>query len=312
MKLSNASVVDLLRFHHSLLADTARTGAYERAILATVRPGDVVVDLGCGSGILSFFACRAGAKRVYAIDEGPVIELARGLARDNGFEERIVFLNTHSSKADIGEPADVLVSETMGNNGFDEQITDAVAHARRAWLREGGAIVPRSVSLHAAPAELSAIHDTNAMWLARPYGFDFASVARHAVNAFFPLDVGPEHLLAAGDELACVLLGDPVATIRGASEFTIERDATLHGIAVWFHAELTPEIGITNEPPNPCRSWKQSFFPIAEPLRVCGGESVRINIQTFGGVEWRWRVEHRGVAYAQQSTFFGFPLSRGA
>jgi hypothetical protein len=100
--------------------------------------------------------------------------------------------------------------------------------------------------------------------------------------------------------------------IRGASEFTIEREATLHGIAVWFRAELTPDIVLTNEPPNPVPSWKQSFFPIAEPLAVKRDDVVRIEIRTHGGIEWQWSVEHHGRTHAQQSTFFGFPFNRGA
>lgn len=311
-KVSNASTVDILRYHHSLLSDTTRTSAYESAIRATVRPNDVVLDLGCGSGILSFFACRAGARRVYAIDELPVIELARTLARENGFADRIVFLNTHSTEAVIGERVDVIVTETMGNNGFDEQLTSAAAHARRAWLREGGVIVPRAVALRAAPAEMAAVHASNRLWQMRPYGFDFSSVAAHAMNAFFPIDIAPEQLLSGGATLARVLIGEDVPSIRGMHEFAIERDATLHGIAVWFRAELTADVAITNEPPNPCPSWKQSFFPVAEPLEVRRDDVVRIEIRTFGGVEWQWTVEHRGVARAQQSTFFGFPFNRGA
>jgi len=301
-KLSNSSAVSTLAFHRDLLGDVGRTDAYRRAIEAVVRPGDVVIDLGCGSGILSFFACRAGARRVYAIDEQAVIELARTLARANGFEDRIVFINKNSFDAVIEERADVLVTETMGNNGFDERIAGAVAHARGAWLREGAAIIPSAVEMIGAPVELAKIHDVAQFWHERPYGFDFTPATHVAMNAFHAIDVGPEHLLAGGRTLVRHVLGDEPA-IRGGAEFVIERDAILHGAGVWFRAELAPGIDVTNEPPNPCRSWRHSFFPIAEPRAVRRDERVRVDIQTWDGIEWRWQVGGAGGA-----TFYAFPL----
>jgi SAM-dependent methyltransferase len=301
-KLDNASVVSTLAFHRDLLGDHERTDAYRRAIEAVVRPGDVVVDLGCGSGILSFFACRAGARRVYAIDELPVIELARTLARANGIEERIVFINKSSYDAVIDEPVDVLVTETMGNNGFDERIAGAVAHARHAWLREGATIIPSSVEMIGAPVELPKLHDVAQFWRERPYGFDFAPLAGFAMNAFHAIDVAPEHLLAGGQTLGRLVLGEGSA-VRGGAEFVMERDAEMHGAGVWFHAQLAPGIDVTNEPPNPCRSWRHSLFPIAEPQHVRRDESVRVDIQTWDGIEWRWRV-----GGGEGATFYGFPL----
>ena len=64
----DASHSTVLDYHLSMLRDTARMDAFRRAIDASVRPGDVVVDLGCGSGVLSFMACEAGARTVYAIE----------------------------------------------------------------------------------------------------------------------------------------------------------------------------------------------------------------------------------------------------
>ena len=72
-----SSVIDE---HRTYLSDHARLAAYTAAIYEAVRPGDVVLDLGCGTGILGLLACRAGAARVYAIDSTGMIEVARRLA----------------------------------------------------------------------------------------------------------------------------------------------------------------------------------------------------------------------------------------
>ena len=74
----NSSHSTVLDYHLSMLHDTARMDSFRRAIDASVQPGDVVVDIGCGSGVLSFMACEAGAEKVYAIEGGPVIERRPG------------------------------------------------------------------------------------------------------------------------------------------------------------------------------------------------------------------------------------------
>jgi len=77
-----------LFLHLALLDDGRRTRTFDRALAETVRPGDVVADLGAGTGILSLLALKHGAARVYAVEEHPVAEVARLVARENGVEVR--------------------------------------------------------------------------------------------------------------------------------------------------------------------------------------------------------------------------------
>ena len=305
-KLSNASARDIVRYHRTLLADRVRTETYRGAINETVRAGDVVVDIGCGSGILSFFAARAGAKRVYAIDEGPVIELARALAHDNGLADHITFLNASSFDAAIDERVDVIVTETMGNNGFDEQIVRAVDDARRRWLRADGAIIPQSIQLIAAPADV--ILDDASFWLDPRYDVDMTRMRDYAMNMLHAVDIDEDSLIDDGEVIAEVdLRAANDGALRGTGHFHARRDAVVTGIGVWFRAQLTRQSKLTNQPPNICPSWKQSFLPIASRMRVDRGDEIAIDIQTFDGIEWKWRVA-TSAARVEQSTMNGFPL----
>ena len=109
--MSFLASTNLVAYHQSLLQDRERMGAYRRAVHEVVRPGDVVLDLGAGSGALSLFACQAGARRVYAIESGDAIELAREMSRRHGLQDRIVLVNERSYRARIDEPVDVIVTE---------------------------------------------------------------------------------------------------------------------------------------------------------------------------------------------------------
>src|SRR5690242_2163452 len=104
-----------LRAYGEMIADAGRFDAYSQAIDRVVRPGDVVLEIGCGPGVFSLLACRAGASRVYAIETEDVIHLARELATANGLAGCITFLQGDSRKLELPERVNVIVSDIRGN-----------------------------------------------------------------------------------------------------------------------------------------------------------------------------------------------------
>ena len=110
--------------HRQYLADTARVSAFRQAIEEIVTPGDVVLDLGAGTGILGLMACRAGAKRVYAVDEGPIIGLAHEVAAANGFQDRITHVKGLSTRVELPERVDVVLADQIGRFGLESGILD--------------------------------------------------------------------------------------------------------------------------------------------------------------------------------------------
>jgi protein arginine N-methyltransferase 1 len=140
--------------HVAMLDDRERTAAYLEAIGRVVRPGDVVLDLGTGSGVLAVAAARAGARRVYAVEASGVGRLARAVFEANGVADRVTLVPGWSTQVSLPEPADVLVSETIGNEPLGERMLEAVLDARRRLLAPGARLVPRALRLRAAPVSL--------------------------------------------------------------------------------------------------------------------------------------------------------------
>lgn len=318
MPIYEKNAAKILTFHQSMLADKARTESYRRAIHATVKPGDVVLDVGTGTGILAFFACQAGARRVYAIDGGNVIELARLLARQNGLDGRIEFLNDWSSRVVLPEPVDVIVTETMGNFGLEEGILETVIDARTRFLKKDGTIIPQAVELFVAPIEQAGVYQQVDTWANDLYGVDYTPLRRFAANNFYRTKLEEPSFLSAPAALARIQLMDvATAEFHGRAGVTVRRGGTLHGIGGWFSAQLAAGVALTNAVPLQTPSWNHIFFPLAEPLAVDPGDALTIQVDSFNGGEWRWQVERQttrsapaGQAHFEHSTFLGFPMSK--
>ena len=81
-----------------MLKDRVRTSTYASFIMNSpdLFTDAVVLDVGCGTGILSLFAARAGAKRVFAVDASDIAEKAEKIVKANGFENVITYVVTSS------------------------------------------------------------------------------------------------------------------------------------------------------------------------------------------------------------------------
>src|SRR5467141_2921522 len=100
-----------LRDYAEMIADTDRFGSYVKAIAQGVRPGDAVLEIGCGPGVFALLACRAGARKVYAIDSEEIVHFARELADANGFADRMDFIQSDSRKVQLPERVNVIISD---------------------------------------------------------------------------------------------------------------------------------------------------------------------------------------------------------
>jgi type I protein arginine methyltransferase len=299
--------------HRLYLRDRHRVSAYERALHDIVHPGAVVVDLASGTGILGLLACRAGASRVYAIERDGIAGLARQIARANDLDGIITNVRGTSRSVTLPEHADVVVCDQMGPLGIEAGILDLARDARERFLRPGGTLVPSRLELVLAAIEHPRVHDRLTFWSGKPANFDFGAAAEIASNSTAYVRLRPEHLLSAPVSAGTIdLTRDVCMPIRLSATFHASRTGTLHGIAGWFVATLSPNVTMTNSPVAGDRiRRRQVCFPIRESVAVQAGEHVNVTLEILPteGV-YSWEVQIAPSVRLRQTTLHGLLLSR--
>ncbi len=280
----------MLDQHRWLLSDRVRTLAFRDAIHQLVKPGDVVVDLGSGSGILAFFAAEAGAARVYAIEKQHIADVASLVARHNRYHDRVVLLHEYSLKTTVPERANVLITETLGNFGLDEQIAGLTIDARERYLMPDAILIPQRVVLSAVPVELLEMFERHIEWWGESrYGVDLKPLRTFASNTVYAADVSERaHLAAPATMVDIDLRTIETSDAAGKAVFIATRDGVLHGFAGWFAATIAPGIVISNPAPHDTH-WQQAFLPVEHPVEIKRGDQIELELQTHDGRAWRWR-----------------------
>ena len=317
--------MDLL-IHAKMVADQERMATYQKAIGELVRPGDVVVDLGTGTGVLAAFACQAGARRVYAIERLPIIEVAKATLKSQGWQERVVFLEQDFAQADLPEKADVIVSEVLGSFGVGETSFADLLGCRERMLKTDGHLIPSRVRLFAAPVSTPDFYELISFKGTSQFGLDFSSARELALNQTYGHQLKHDQLMGVprclGEIDFAALNRTEAANLKRRIELQIEQDGELHAIAGWFEADLSPQTTLTNAPSGKANSWLHRLFPLLQPVRVICGDRVHLHLQMHdAGMAqfiWLWhtrvvRSENgiaREIANFQQNSFQGQLFSR--
>ncbi len=146
-------VHQLLNDHEKMLADSARNSAFYQALAQQVKSDSVVLDIGAGFGVWAITAARLGAKKVVAIESNELlIGVIKKIAHECGVGDRVQPVFGFSTELNLAREFDIVVSETIGFDGFDEAIVHIMSDARSRFLKPGGVLIPETLSLHCAPA----------------------------------------------------------------------------------------------------------------------------------------------------------------
>ncbi|KRG89088.1 hypothetical protein GLYMA_20G000400v4 [Glycine max] len=215
-----------LGIHQEMIKDRVRTDTYRDAIMQhqSFIAGKVVVDVGCGTGILSIFCAQAGAKRVYAID-----------ASDIALQD-----------VEINEEVDVIISEWMGYMLLYESMLGSVINARDRWLKPGGLILPSSSTLYMAPVTHTDRYSDSVDFWRNVYGIDMSAMVSLAKQCAFEEPsvetiTGENvltwpHVVKYIDSYSVTI--QELESVTAKFKFNSMMRAPLHGFAFWFDVEF--------------------------------------------------------------------------
>lgn len=300
----------------AMIADQVRMKPYVEALRQSVKPGDVVIDLGAGTGIFALLACRFGARRVYAIEPNDSAHIAREIAAANGFAGRIEFIQDYSTKVTLPEKAQVIVSDLRGVLPLYDQHLKTLADARKRLLADDGILIPQCDTLWAAAVSAPESYVSYAApWDDHSYGFDMRKARQVAINGWGSAKVKPEQLLVEPKEWARLdytAIG-PV-NFHARLTWTIEQAGEAHGMVVWFDTVLCDGIGFSNAPGQEASVYGSAFFPWITPVKLLKADQINVEIKADlvdDDYVWTWKTEvfdqgkpESVKANFNQSTFF--------
>lgn len=292
-----------LYVHEQMLADHSRVNAYQAAIARHVQPETVVVELGSGSGILSFFAARQGASVVHAIDHSEVVEVARQVAAANDLDV-IEFHRCHSREFSLPEPANVLIQEQIGDWLFNENMVANVTDLRDRVLAPDGIILPARFEVYLEPVQLTDAARVPFIWEQDIHGVSFAALKPRSDQ-----DVRDSFAYRSeahwAEHYEC-LLSDPEPALtfdlmtinpedlpqRLQVQRTIARAGRMDGFCLYFVARFDDTISFSNSPEAPRTHW---LIPLlrtpARPVEV--GDVVALDLsmpEIAVPTSWRWTM----------------------
>ncbi|KAK3576021.1 hypothetical protein CHS0354_014862 [Potamilus streckersoni] len=238
-----------LSVHELMLKDRPRTEAYKTFIEknAFLFRNKIVLDVGAGTGILSLFAVRAGAKRVFAVEASSVADGCEKIIKLNKFDDRITVIKGLIEEVELPEPkVDIIISEWMGFYLLHESMLDSVIFAREKWLEKDGIILPSRATIYISPVNMQEYYKEHFEFWKDVYGFDFtplllsslqSALQKPAITAIKPNQCVATHKVLANFDLSKVSL-EEVQYLTNKLSFDVDKAGSMHGFAVWFDVEF--------------------------------------------------------------------------
>jgi predicted RNA methylase len=255
-----------LHYHHSMLADESRMDAFGRAISYAVRPGASVVELGGGTGVLSFLAARAGAVRVRCVELNPELaDTARALLTRNGCDGVVEVVDDDATLYVPPEPVDVVVCEQLHVGMLREQQIDVIRAFKRNYLEAHGGPLPRFLP----EAFVQAVQPVEQSSSFHGYDAPFAHLQDSMLPQPRTRELGVPRVfqtVAYSDELPDTIQWHGEVGVEHAGRLNALRFVTKHVVAIVAEERRTID-------------WFSSYLivPLPAPLDVGAGETVSVS-----------------------------------
>lgn len=279
-------------WHFSMMNDAPRNQAYEQAIATQVH-GKIVLEIGAGSGLLSLMAARAGAKHVYTCEMVPqVAAKAAEIISLNGYSEQITVFPLSSFDLELSERADVLITETFGQNLVGENVLAIMADAKARLLKPEAAVIPLRASMQAILVESEAL--LQQARVQEVCGFDLSPFNEFAVKKSIPITAQNYAFTPLSNPLAALTYDFTQHILQEAPIFphiTATQSGLCHGVISWLQLELAEGVFYENSPldnrTKPSLHWLHSLRIWEKPIAIKTGNLFPLpaNLYSSGGTD---------------------------
>ncbi|XP_004251660.1 protein arginine N-methyltransferase 1.1 [Solanum lycopersicum] len=269
--------------HEEMLKDVVRTKTYQNVIYKNsfLFKDKVVLDVGAGTGILSLFCAKVGAKHVYAIECSSMADTAQEIVKLNGFSDVITVIKGKVEEIDLPVPqVDIIISEWMGYFLLYENMLDTVLYARDKWLVKDGVVLPDKASLYLTAIEDADYKEDKIEFWNSVYGFDMSCIRKQAMMEPI-VDTVDQNQIVTNCQLLKTM--DISKMTSGDASFTApfkliaERDDYIHALVAYFDVSFTKchkLLGFSTGPKSRSTHWKQTVLYLEDVITVCHGEAV--------------------------------------
>ncbi|XP_034942596.1 protein arginine N-methyltransferase 1 isoform X1 [Chelonus insularis] len=297
--------------HEEMLKDEVRTVTYRNSMYHNKHlfKGKTVLDIGCGTGILSMFAAKAGAAKVIGIECSNIVEHAEKIVEANHLSHIITIVKGKVEEIvlpDGIEKVDIIISEWMGYCLFYESMLDTVLFARDKWLKPDGMLFPDKATLFICGIEDRQYKDEKINWWDDVYGFDMSSIRQVAISEPLVDVVDPKQVVTN----SCLIKEVDLYTVTKAdldfsSPFTLQvrRNDYVQALVTFFNIEFTKchkRVGFSTAPEGQYTHWKQTVFYFDSYMTVKKGEeiygvfSMKPNARNYRDLDFSIQLDFKG------------------
>jgi len=267
-----------------MLKDDVRMKSYRNAILNNKHlfREKIVLDVGCGTGIMSLFAAKSGAKKVFAVDNSDIVFQAKNIVEDNKLSDVITVIKGKIEEIDLPvDKVDVIISEWMGYCLLYESMLQTVLFARDKWLKPDGVILPDKATLNLVAIEDSEYKEDKINFWDNVYGFNMSSIKKMAMQEPLVDVVDPNQVMSNSYRLITIdinTIKEEDLSFKVPFRLVSLRDDFCHAFVAFFDIEFTKchkNITFSTGPHASYTHWKQTVFYLNDVLSMKKGEEVR-------------------------------------